>query len=188
MKNKEYILLILGIILLIISIVLKANIPTKESSIENMTEMTLVNEENKESYFYPETILDNIGNLYIVYKGNDSVFLLISDELKEEFSSTPFDGRRYKVVGTSKQFNSEQKNSLVKYNNDKYFYSMGSQITLDEVDDIFGKYYLDVEKIVDDWTIGSVNKQISNVLLEIGVASMIVGIIFIVIKKYESGD
>ena len=141
MKRKEYILLVIGLILLVVSFIMKNNIPTKKSELEKMEEITSVKGENIKSYFYPDTILDHIGNNYIIYIDDKTIIAKLNDKLVKEINNTYFDGMRYRLVGISKKLDQEQINELLKYHNETYFYSNESQIDINEVDEIYGPYY-----------------------------------------------
>ena len=177
MKKKEFIFLAVGIVMIVLSIIIRNIIPTKESIKKSMSEITEVTKENVKSYFYPDTILTKIGNNYLVYKDDNRTVIRINEDLVSEMDETPFNGIRYKLVGVSKKLTDEQIDELLKYHNEVYSYSNESQIERDDVEAAYGPYYLEVDSIVDDWTIGNVGKQIANILLEIGIVLSLLGLI-----------
>lgn len=183
MKSKEYILAAVGVVLIIISIILHSIIPTKESEMERLTFINDVTNENEEVYIYPDTVTEKIDNFYIVFNKDKSATIKVNEKLAKMIDETDFSKNRYKIIGISKKFTDDEEEKLFNSYNEKYFYSVESQIERDEVESIYGSFYLDASDVVDDWTIGMIEKQTANLFLEAGAILIILDLLFVFINK-----
>ena len=185
MKINKFIILGLGVLLIILSFVIRGFKVTVEGSIDGLKEYRSTNTENEEAYMYIDFISSHNDNMFIVYKDNVQYAIKVKSGLVNKMLDTRFDGKTIKLVGKTSAYSQEDKAALAKSNNDKYSESQESQIDADEVTKFFGNYYLEVNKIVDDTLLGETNKSICNLLLEMGIVLCLLFVFYIFVKKYE---
>ena len=185
MNINKNIYLSVGILLLIVSLILRFTAPSKDNINRKMVSFDSVSNINEEAYLYIDYVLLSEDNIVIVLKDNKEYVLKVNEDITEKINNTEFDGTFYRVVGFSKSFDSEMKTKIVNIYNKKYDYSMDSQINESEVESQFSNYYLEVEDLIDDRNIGNTNRSISNLLLEIGIILCAVFVIKVIIMKRD---
>lgn len=185
MKINKFIFLGLGVLLIVLSFVIRGFKVTVESSIDGLKEYRSTNSEGEESYMYIDFISSNNDNMFIVYKDNTQYAVKVKSSLIDKMNDTKFDGKTIKLVGKTSSYSQEDKEKIAKSNNDKYSESMESQMNADEVTKFFGNYYLEVNKIVDDSLLGQTNKSICNLFLEMGIILCLLFGFYMIIQRYK---
>ncbi len=183
MRIKSYIVLIVGILLLIISILSKSLIPTKESVMDSMADFTHINTDGEKSYLYIDFVSFGKDNLFVVYKGDEEYVVKVSDKLVDKMGTTEFDGDRYKLVGISREFDSQTNNDLIAMHNEKYEYSTESQVNEETVNNLYGRYFLEVNKIEDDVSIGMRARDFRTLVIDISIVLIAAGVILFINEK-----
>ena len=182
MKIKNIYFLIIGIVCIIISIVLSVYVSNLESRINNnYKELSKVNKENEKTYLYFDNIMVNSGDYYIVTM-DENIYVLKSNINLKKYE---FDGKYIRVIGYSHKFDDSSSLKVEKIYDD--YFDDFDEPDDEEVSfsDIFGSYYLEVDKVIDDTSLGNTISSFSNLLLDIGIILLAVLILKVLIERKQ---
>ena len=180
MKIKNIYFLIIGIACIIVSILLNVFASSSFERINNnYKELSKVNKENEKTYLYFDDIMVNYDIYYIVTMDENMYVLKSNINLKKY----EFDGKYTRVIGSSHKFNETLRAKIEKIYDD-YFEEFDEPDDEElSFDDIFGLYYLEVDKVIDDTSLGNTTSVFSSLLLDIGIVLIVVLILKVLIER-----
>ena len=170
MKKNIIILFVVGLVLVITSFVF-ANLSNHalEREMDLLTNFDKVMGPDTKSYLYVDDVTYDTDLYSIVYVG-DALYVVRFNGL----DTSNITNKNIRIVGLSKALETSQKEALLKMHNGEGE-EPDSQITIDDVEEVYGKYFLDVEKIVNDLDAGNTYDLIREIFLNVGLALMIFG-------------
>ena len=183
MKIKSIYFLIIGIVCIIVSILLNVFASSSFERINNnYKELSKVKKENEKAYLFFDDIMVNSDNYYIVTI-DENMYILKS---KINLKKYEFDGKYTRVIGSSHKF-SETLRAKIEKIYDDYFDEFDEPDDEElSFNDIFGLYYLEVDKVIDDTSLGNSIGSFASLLLDIGIVLIVVLILKIVIERKQA--
>ena len=180
MEIKNNYLLIAGIVVIVLSIIFRVYSSSSLDRINNKyTDLAKVQNENDKSYLYVEEIILSNGDFYVVGVG-ENLYVIKS---KSNLRNIDFDGKYTRIIGESKSFNNEETIEILELYNAYNVDMEEFKISIDEFNNEFGNYYLDMDKILDDSSLGTLSKSFSSLLLDCGIALLAVYVLRIIIER-----
>lgn len=171
---KKYVFLFASLSLIIFSIIMKVFLKSfdkEESSYVNFENVLSDNTHAFMSFNKIETKNDK----YLIIDKNDYLYVLKVNKKDAKKIESSDDIDYIKVIGTSKLIDDEMKEELAHIYNSHY--EDKSDIEASECDRVFGLYYLDVYEVKDIRNTSDMLKDISSLLLEIGIITGVFSLI-----------
>lgn len=170
MNGKKFILLIIGIILLIISAIVNSTALSDKKALDDSADFEVVESSNEKAHLTIDSIELKKGNFYIV-RNSGILYVIANNEVLDE-ALTEDDATYKTLFGTSEIINESMKNEIIRTYGEDEFYD-------EEVfEDMFGTYYLNVEKVYDIRDNTNPLRDVSSMLFEAGIAFVVIFIVF----------
>jgi hypothetical protein len=150
-----------------------------ERDIEKYIEFKDIKSANDKAYIYLDILAYHDEYFTLGYSDN-APYVLKLDSLGD-FSEDEILKKDSRLVGVSKEIDETMKEKIVLMHNGSFDDELDSVITTENVESIYGKYYLEVNELIDDSKLPDKPETLRDLSFNIGIALIIMGAFTLVI-------
>ena len=132
------------------------------------------NSQVDDAYIYIDEVSEDNNGYAIVFDDTEPLVVYLNDDLSIKIKDYSFDSRTIKLVGDSKKITTDVMNKILAIYNKESNVGDEDYLSSDSFTEVFGTYYLDVDRIEDDNELHKTSAFFSGLFLDISLVSLLI--------------
>lgn len=173
-KTINIVLIVLFVVFLVLAIIFNSRTRNaKELSLKDLNEFSNTNNVGK-SYVYIDYVSEDNEGYAIVFDNSNPYVVYLDQKSVDEIKKYDYKRRNIKLVGLCTEITDEIKNKILTIYNKNTVVGDEEYLKTEDFNSVFGNYYLNVSKIVDDSTLYKIPSFLTKLFFDLSLVSLLI--------------